>query len=576
MSQNTPNLGLPYPELTDTADVPRDIKALADKLDALLGGGGNGGGGGGGTIPLQAAPVLDVGLAGQVRAGRQLSGADFTGLGLSAPLGLWNLSDLTNQGSDGRPLVNLGSVPFGVGINGVATSCAVFAGSTGQALYIADSGAADPFRIRTGSWGCWFRTAKRGALQRPLARFSGTAGQYGYGIGTNNLQNTVAADISLDGTSTITATSVSDVCDDRWHFAVGTFDGAVLCCYVDGTLETAVTGSGLIFPGAAPVNIGAYGASGATAGVNPHYGRVDEAFITADVLTDEQVMLLYASRLAHTLGTIPSTARLKVHRRRKGSSWAVTDFINQPVRLHNFTAGALTDQGTGAVALTNNGTALPTAGADGTPGNAYNFTGSAQQSLSATDAGLPGGLTARSYGCWFKTSNPVAAGVVTWGTVPTADARLLVGFPTAGYVAATSGGDAITGPYAADGQWHLAVVVEDNTAGDGVRRKLYVDGRLVGGSTVMNAITLAGANRLRIGSNQDNSSWFTGQIDGVFVCAYAVSQAEILGLYAKGSQDAGGSPKNAGDHVERVDATTLLWVADTLPSQHTIDLGVVA
>jgi microcystin-dependent protein len=30
----TPNLSLPYPELGDSADVPRDIKALADALDA--------------------------------------------------------------------------------------------------------------------------------------------------------------------------------------------------------------------------------------------------------------------------------------------------------------------------------------------------------------------------------------------------------------------------------------------------------------------------------------------------------------------------------------------------------------
>jgi microcystin-dependent protein len=35
--KTTPNLALPYPESTDTADVPRDVKALADKLDALSG-----------------------------------------------------------------------------------------------------------------------------------------------------------------------------------------------------------------------------------------------------------------------------------------------------------------------------------------------------------------------------------------------------------------------------------------------------------------------------------------------------------------------------------------------------------
>lgn len=32
----TPNYSLPYPEILDTADVPRDIQALASALDALL------------------------------------------------------------------------------------------------------------------------------------------------------------------------------------------------------------------------------------------------------------------------------------------------------------------------------------------------------------------------------------------------------------------------------------------------------------------------------------------------------------------------------------------------------------
>lgn len=43
----TPNLALPYPVETDTADVPRDIKALADRLDLS---------GGYGSV-LPAAPV---------------------------------------------------------------------------------------------------------------------------------------------------------------------------------------------------------------------------------------------------------------------------------------------------------------------------------------------------------------------------------------------------------------------------------------------------------------------------------------------------------------------------------------
>jgi hypothetical protein len=36
MGGTTPTLALPYPVAADTADVPRDIKALADKLDASI------------------------------------------------------------------------------------------------------------------------------------------------------------------------------------------------------------------------------------------------------------------------------------------------------------------------------------------------------------------------------------------------------------------------------------------------------------------------------------------------------------------------------------------------------------
>jgi hypothetical protein len=51
---------------------------------------------------LTGAPVLDVGVLNQVRAGHQLSLADFTALGFSAPAGLWNLGDLTDVSGNGR------------------------------------------------------------------------------------------------------------------------------------------------------------------------------------------------------------------------------------------------------------------------------------------------------------------------------------------------------------------------------------------------------------------------------------------------------------------------------------------
>jgi hypothetical protein len=564
MPLTTPLHALPYPTPDDTVDVPRDVKALADKLDPMVGANVAGG--------ASALPVLDVGIAGQIRAGRQLAAADFTALGLTQPTGLWNLSDLTNLGSDGRPLVNKGAVPFGVGINGIAATAAVFAGSTGQALYIADTGAADPLRIRTGSIGCWLRTAKRGAQQYAVSKMSTGAGQYGWAVQIAST-NSALVEMSTDGSNSAFAVGVSDVADDRWHHVVGTHDGTQLRLYIDGVLEGVAAVPGLLFASSAPLNIGGRAADAGTASVSPSYGRVDEAFVSADVLTEDQVRGLYCASIPHALGVTPGAVRLNVHRRRRGAPLAVADFTTQPLRLHNFTAGVLTDQGSNAQALTNNGAAVSVAGADGAPGGAYSFAGA--QSLSATDAGLPGGLAARSYGAWVKTTNPAGGnGFMGYGAAPGAnDMRFAV---SAGLLLVTSGADAITGPFAADGQWHLAIAVDDNAAGDGVRRKLFMDGRLVGGSTVLNSITLTGANRFRIGAWADGTGLFTGQIDGAFVTGYALAQDEILRLYAKASQDLGASPKEPGAHVERLDSSALLWVADTLESQHTVDVGVVA
>lgn len=564
-SGSTPTLGLPYPTPDDTVDVPRDVKALADRLDLELGGGGTGGG------VIVAKPVLDVGVAGQIRAGRQLAATDFTTLGLVQPIGLFSLSNVNNAGSDARALTNKGAVAFGAGIEGIAATAAVFAGSTAQAFYITDSGAADPFRIKTGSWGCWFRTAKRGGPQQYLLskQRETPAVSYGWGLSIA-ASNVLVSSNSLDGATVVQTAGVTDVCDDRWHFAVVAFDGTAVRLYLDGVLDGTGALSGALFASTAPFNIGGYNAEAAIAATTPHFGRIDEAFITDDVLTEDQIRVLYAVKTPHTLGAVPSGVRLNVHRLRKGAPLVVGDFTTPPLRLHNFTGAALTDAGSNGVALTNNGVTGGAAGADGSSWGAIHCAGT---NASATDASLPTGLAARSYGCWFKTITTTTMNVMAWGVAATGDARL---YMLSNQISAASAGDSATGPVVNDGVWHHAVVVEDNGASDGVRRKLYVDGRLAGASTVMNPITLAGANSFRVGANSAGGGPFAGQIDGVFVCGYAMTAAEVMRVYAKGSRDSGASPKNAGDHVERVDSTDLYFIGDTLESQYVVDIDVVA
>lgn len=520
-----------------------------------------------------AKQVLEVGQVGQIRAGRVLISADFTNMGLSAPLGLWNLGNINDSSGNARNLTNKGTVTFDTGITGAASEAAVFTGSTAQALYIVDTGATDPFRIRTGSWGAWFRTAKRGTDQGILSKWAVSPGRsFLLQVSTNNVVN---AYVSTTGTDALLVAGMSDVCDDRWHFAVVTADGTRHRVYVDGMLEGSLA-SGLIFATNGPLNIGGTGADASTATTVPLFGRSDEGFITADVLSDDQVRNLYCASLGHTLGSIPSGSRLAVRRRRRGTTFAVSDFPATPVRLHNFTAGALTDEGSGAVGLTSNpgtGAIVSVAGSGGAAGNGYSFSG-AHTGLSSTDAGLPAGLTARSYGLWFKTTSGSVA-LMGWGTITTAEVRLTLS--AAGLLQALNAADNIfTSSSVNDGLWHLATVVEDNTSIDLVKRKLYVDGRVVASSAILNAITLAGANRFRIGANPDGTTPFTGQIGGAFVYAGVLTPSQVQALYNVAGQQLAVSPKSDADHIEAFETSRLLAIFDSIEGTDLVDLTVIS
>ena len=527
---------------------------------------------------LTAQPVLDLGLINNIRAGRQLTAADFTNMGLNPPLGLWNLSDLSDASGNGRALNNKGAVGFAPGISGAANTSAQFTGAVAQALYISDTGAADPFRIRTGSFGCWFKVARRGQFSMLIDKF-GTAGQQCFTMFIHNTTFGVNIGGSSDGTANnMNCAGITDVADDRWHFAVGTFDGTFFKIYVDGFLDVALIqpSSPSLFPGGSVLNIGARGADASNNASIAHYGRVDEAFVTADVLSEDQVRNLYCAKIGHTLGSAPSRVTLNVRRRRKGPSFAVADFSTQPLRLHNFSAGSLGDEGSNAVALTNNGGAPPEAGVDGSAGNAFGFGGT--QNLSATDANLPIGLNPRSYGCWVKTvqSTGVPA-IIGWGSGGSSASGAQLGL-TSGILYAQSGASPlVTGINIVDGLWHFIVAVEDNAALDGAKQKLYVDGKVVGVVTAISAIALGGANRFRVGLYPDGTgTGFIGQIDGVFVCGYALTSEQISALYSKGSQTLTPSPKNAGDHIEAMDSNNLFAIFDSLDSNAQVDLKVAS
>ena len=149
-----------------------------------------------------------------------------------------------------------------------------------------------------------------------------------------NAGNAITVFLSFDGTSwAANYGSVSDIADDRWHLVCVTFDGSAARTYIDGVLEATASASGAINGSSGPLNIGAYGADGSTVAAQPHYGRVDEAFVTNDVLSDDQIRALYCAKIPLGFNVTPSVINLAVRRARKGGLLAVSDFPDDAVAL---------------------------------------------------------------------------------------------------------------------------------------------------------------------------------------------------------------------------------------------------
>lgn len=530
-----------------------------------------------------AVTVQDTGIAGQVRAGRQFILSDFTGMGLNTPVGLFNLSSVANLGNGGV-LVNKGAVPFGVGITGQAGECAAFSGAPAQVLYSLDSGSSDPYRLLAGfgCWGCWVRTPKRGVIQYAVSKWSDldTSRFYSLGVGANN---SALVEYHVTTGVNVTLTGLSDVADDRWHFLVAVCDPGYLRLYVDGVLEaSAPCGLNGTTP-IAPFNIGGYGETNVASPATPlpFYGSIDEAFVIRDIPSDDQIRYWYAAKITHTLGVVPRLASLNVTRYRRGATLVQGDFPIAPLRLYQFPSTIAQDNGTQNVSLVgvSGSGRQPGPGADGlTTANGGGLSLSGTGHYTTPDTGLPDALTTRSYGCWFRTTSQAGQTMMTWGQpVGVSDARL---YTDVGVLYAGSGADTITGPFVADGMWHHAVVVEYNAVGaptdDGIKRKLYLDGRLVGSSTVLNSIVLVGFNGFRLGANAGGTVFFAGQLDVIFIGTAALTRTDVMKLYTKRSQSLGVAPKNPGDHIESMTASSLLFIGDTLEPQNTIDLSVMA
>lgn len=525
---------------------------------------------------ITAQPVREVGVANQIRAGRQLAPSDFTNLGLAAPLGLWNLSNANDSSGNGRHLTIRGGVPFAEGINGLASTAAQFVGSAAQSLYIPDSGAADPFRIKVGSWGGWFRSSRRGANQRIISKMAS-----GGAISDIQFDMYVTASGFLiaqayGGAGSPSVSGAIDVGDDKWHFAVAAYDGSKLRIYIDGVLDSTGNVPGPIAPTTnGPLNIGSAADNGAGGIANIQmYGRISNVFVTSDVLSEEEVRNLFCASIPHALGVEPSVINVSVRKKRRGATLATGDFPSQPLHLYNFTNGAILNEGSSGAPLTMQGGLVPpfVAGPDGVKNNAVAFPGSGYY-LQASDAGMPSGLSPRSFGGWFKTGSTGTIAMLGWGVSP----NHVRWYMASGNMALENGGDGLAANGLADGLWHHLVEVHDNAPADGLKRKLYLDGKLWAGSLVLNSITLGGANRFKVGANPaDGTLPYPGQVDGIFVYAGVLTADQVRALYNKSSQQLAKKPRDPGTFVEAIEAGRILAYHTAIDPVDLVDVAVMS
>jgi len=182
------------------------------------------------------------------------------------------------------------------------------------------------------------------------------------------------------------------------------------------------------------------------------------------------------------------------------------------------------DRNSGGSAI-NNGTWIGTAtypansGRNSTDSSA-SFDGTTQY-ISGTDTGLPSGTSARTMCSWFKTSSSAGGIILSYGTPMAGQASsLAVVTGTIGFSGWGGGVNAALVNFKYDtGLWtHLCSTYNGSLA------KIYVNGHLLLEKNVTISTVLG---TLRIGSQIDNNSRFTGYIADVRIYNRVLNEGEI-------------------------------------------------
>lgn len=487
--------------------------------------------------------VYEVGVPGNIRAGRELTVQDFLDCGLSAPRALWNLSTLQDSSGNGLHLTNGGTTPP-LPTKGVM-------GDVNGARYFSGQGATPPFlsapstaQQAYGSWSCWFRSARKDLYQDLISVYD-AGGLLSYEMQIGGARGNVRALISVSGNDTVFwfSEGQSYVCDNKFHFVTYTWDGSFIQIFLDGRLDfmgripfgAAVPGP--LYTGhAKPVYIGSRQVN-----VNARVaGTIDEVSICPEVMTLAQHRHLMAAKIEHNQENA-TTRKLGVYfdRYTRTSKYEASDFPTQPLVGYNFNSGHLYRDNYGSLSKHLGsvvGTLTEYSDVDGSSTGGVASTTGVASYFQASDTGLPASSESFTASVWLKWSDLSSwAGFMAFGnSIGTGAFRIYCGMAGVdpGKIVVDTQATALilTTPQGMhDADWHQVVFVQDYEK-LGEKVTLYVDGVSVGSvDTYSGTWTTGTSNSFRVGTSWTTKQYFTG----VFVCKYAMKPEEVAFLYSK-------------------------------------------
>lgn len=301
-----------------------------------------------------------------------------------------------------------------------------------------------------------------------------------------------------------------------WYHVVGTYDGANVKIYVNGTLENSVSYTSTPATTDQPLVVGRWYGNFSDYYLN---GQIDQTRIYSTALDSDQVSELYNEVYCNTISTLDVF----------GDSTGVA--------LYELNGNAdSTDSSS------NNGTWIGTeAYAGGYFDSAADFNGSNGINLPSI---LPANSTASSTAtCWFNTSysgsnmgtifsswngNSSDPGFGLW-TEGSANYLRMASYYLFGNVVGTDGTTNVS-----DGQWHFVAVVFDYSAGT---LKCFLDGNSTPEITI-SGTSAASVDNWTTDSSigyqiPGNSRYFVGKMDQARIFNKALTQFEILQLYSE-------------------------------------------